>query len=60
MVMRLGRRDQRRLDLAGARADPAVAFEEARVPVPAPAAVGMQPQVLLQAPCERGRGRCGR
>ena len=37
-------------------ADPAAAFEESRVPVPAPAAVGMQPQVLLQ-PLVRARPR---
>ena len=48
--------DQRLLDLVGARADPAPALEEARVPVPAPAAVGMQPQVLLQ-PLVRARPR---
>ena len=39
-----------------ARADPALAIQEARVPVPAPAAVRMQPQILLQ-PLVRARPR---
>src|SRR4029079_17383866 len=44
----LRRRDQRLLDLVRTGADAAIACEKTRVPMPAPAAVRVQPQVFLQ------------
>ena len=46
---RFGGLDQRLLDLPGARPDAAIAFQETRIPMPAPSTVRPKADVLTQA-----------